>query len=247
MQKVMAVCRNFLWSSSSEYKKPPLVKWEEVCRSKCEGGLGLKNLQVWNKACIMKLIWDIASKKDILWVKWVHSRYLKNKSIWSYENKPDDCYYWKKMMLVRKEFAGMPCSSEYTVKEGYKWLAGNQSRVEWAELVWNKTSVPKHQFIAWLIWRGKLLTKDRLSGLLPIDPTCIMCTKEKETVDHLFCSCPFAVDIFLNVSGFIQFDLTSCSIAELGQKPKEGKNMKDRCFIAACIANCHLLLLHLQS
>ncbi|VFQ92361.1 unnamed protein product [Cuscuta campestris] len=142
------------------------------------------------------------------------------------------------MMLVRKEFAGMPCSSEYTVKEGYKWLAGNQSRVEWAELVWNKTSVPKHQFIAWLIWRGRLLTKDRLSGFLPIDPTCIMCTKEKETVDHLFCSCPFAVDIFLNVSGFIQFDLTSCSIAELGQKPKEGKNKKDRCFIAACIAIC---------
>ncbi|VFQ99819.1 unnamed protein product [Cuscuta campestris] len=85
--------RNFLWSSSPEYKRFPLIKWEEVCRSKYEGGLGLKNLQ---------------------------NRDLKNKSIWTFESKHDDCYYWKKMMLIRKDFAGMSITSAYRVKKGYK-------------------------------------------------------------------------------------------------------------------------------
>jgi len=26
-----------------------------------------------------KLVWAISNKKDVLWVKWVHSKYLKDK------------------------------------------------------------------------------------------------------------------------------------------------------------------------
>lgn len=78
MKRVMAICRNYLWGSSDKYKKVPLVNWDEVCQAKKHGGLGIKNLVKWNKASIMKLNWDIANKKDILWVKWIHNRYIKN-------------------------------------------------------------------------------------------------------------------------------------------------------------------------
>lgn len=44
-------------------------------------GLGLKDLFAWNKATIAKLVWAIAKKKDVLWVKWVHARYLKAKLV----------------------------------------------------------------------------------------------------------------------------------------------------------------------
>lgn len=32
--------------------------------SKKEGGLGIKNVYVWNKACMVRHLWDITRKKD---------------------------------------------------------------------------------------------------------------------------------------------------------------------------------------
>ncbi|VFQ80126.1 unnamed protein product [Cuscuta campestris] len=66
---VVEQSRNFLWGASPMYRKCPLVAWDEVCQPKRNGGLGLINLIHWNKACAMQLIWDIANKKDILWVQ----------------------------------------------------------------------------------------------------------------------------------------------------------------------------------
>ena len=72
------ICRNYLWGGGkAEYQKAPYVSWDTVCTPKNEGGLGIKNLNMWNKASIAKLIWVIAKKKDNLWVQWVHGRYLK--------------------------------------------------------------------------------------------------------------------------------------------------------------------------
>ena len=47
----------------------------------------------WNKACIAKIVWAIADKKDLLWVKWVHGRYLKGQDWWDYQASPDSSWY----------------------------------------------------------------------------------------------------------------------------------------------------------
>jgi len=52
------------------------VSWVETCKPKTYGGLGIRNMEGWNKASIAKLVWVVAKKKDLLWVKWVHERYL---------------------------------------------------------------------------------------------------------------------------------------------------------------------------
>ncbi|VFQ61936.1 unnamed protein product [Cuscuta campestris] len=142
MRKVMALCRNFLWSSGPVHRRCPLIKWEEVCLPKQEGGLGLKNLLFWNQACSMKLLWDIANKKDSLWVRWVHSKYLKQGTIWECNVKNDDCYYWKKLIQNRRLFVGMNTANGYTVKEGYNWLKGIRMKVDWAEVVWSRWLIP---------------------------------------------------------------------------------------------------------
>jgi len=79
-----------LWSRATDYQRTPHVSWKTVCFLKKNGGLGIKDLYAWNKAKIAKLIWVITEKKDILWVKWVYGRYLKNKGWWDYY-PPQDC------------------------------------------------------------------------------------------------------------------------------------------------------------
>ena len=76
----------------TDYQKSPYISWTKTCTPRKYGGIGLKNLGAWNKACIAKIVWAITLKKDCLWVKWVHGRYLKQKE-WGGYKAPFD-YSW---------------------------------------------------------------------------------------------------------------------------------------------------------
>ncbi|XP_074270865.1 uncharacterized protein LOC141594771 [Silene latifolia] len=80
IKKIEAICRNFLWDGSVEYKRVPLVAWTTICRPKEEGGLDIQDQVLWNKAMVGKLVNWVAKKKDSLWVKWVHQVYIMDKT-----------------------------------------------------------------------------------------------------------------------------------------------------------------------
>jgi len=82
---IEVVCRNFFWGAKETFARIPLAKWTVVCTLKKERGLGFKNLVAWNKSLIAKHIWDVAIKKDNLWVKWIHKQYLRMSNWWDYQ------------------------------------------------------------------------------------------------------------------------------------------------------------------
>lgn len=43
IQSITKIPRNFLWGGSESCKKIAWVRWDTVCRSREEGGLGIKN------------------------------------------------------------------------------------------------------------------------------------------------------------------------------------------------------------
>ena len=47
------------------------------------------NLDIWNEACTVKLVWAIAKKKDNLCVQQVHGRYIEGNEWWEYTPKGD--------------------------------------------------------------------------------------------------------------------------------------------------------------
>jgi len=104
LKEMMTLCRNYLWGGDDHYKKAPYVAWEEVCKPKKYGGLGIKHMDAWNKASIAKLAWAIALQKDNLWVRWVHERHIKGKSWWDYFPYHDNCWYWKKVCKIKDVF-----------------------------------------------------------------------------------------------------------------------------------------------
>jgi len=55
---------------------------KEVCLPKKEGGLGLKRLEVWNQAAIMRHILLLFTRAGSLWVAWVLKYLLKGRSFW---------------------------------------------------------------------------------------------------------------------------------------------------------------------
>ncbi|KAG2310278.1 hypothetical protein Bca52824_021835 [Brassica carinata] len=52
------------------------VSWESCCHSKEEGGLGLRNLESWNMACVLKMIWLLFFLRDSIWSSWFRDEIL---------------------------------------------------------------------------------------------------------------------------------------------------------------------------
>ena len=44
-KRIEQIQRNFLWGSSVEFVKFPLVKWVQICRPYSHGGLSIKNIR----------------------------------------------------------------------------------------------------------------------------------------------------------------------------------------------------------
>ncbi|XP_019106165.1 uncharacterized protein LOC109135504 [Beta vulgaris subsp. vulgaris] len=167
--KIIHIVRAFLWEGNSHIHKPPLVSWDWVGKPKSKGGLGVRNCVVWNNADIGKYTWQIAQKDDSLWIKWIHSIYIRDANWWEYQPRGNVSWTWKLICRVRDLFKEayhnnqwLDGSKAYSIKEGYKWLSGTQESVSWHHWVWIPVNTPKHAFISWLAALDRLRTRERL-------------------------------------------------------------------------------------
>ncbi|XP_056688471.1 uncharacterized protein [Spinacia oleracea] len=83
MKEIQRICRCFLLTGSEAGSKKAHVSWEQLCLPKSSGGWNLKDLTIWNKAAFLKNFWALSLKQDRLWVKWIHTYYIKNNNFWS--------------------------------------------------------------------------------------------------------------------------------------------------------------------
>ncbi|VFQ66036.1 unnamed protein product [Cuscuta campestris] len=105
------------------------------------------------------------------------------------------CYYLRKLLHNRKLFASMKLKGEYETQLDSEWLMGEPTAYPEYPIVWNKLTVPKHQFLLWLGWRNRISTKVRLRRFLHIDTRCVLCSRGEEDKEHLFYGCPYALNI----------------------------------------------------
>ncbi|CAN1853457.1 Putative ribonuclease H protein At1g65750 [Linum perenne] len=72
--------RDFVCGSSPEGRKIHLISWENICSSKKNGGLGLRQAQDLNLAYMTKLAFILAQNPDLLWVRVLHGKYFRESS-----------------------------------------------------------------------------------------------------------------------------------------------------------------------
>ena len=70
---------NFLWGGIGKEFKYHLMKWSMVCTSIKEGGLGIRNLLVFNRALLGKWLWCYGLERDD-WGRVVVDLLIKNKN-----------------------------------------------------------------------------------------------------------------------------------------------------------------------
>lgn len=100
VHRIEAICKNFLWSGKAVGRKA-LVSWEKVYKQKNAGVLNLNCLVDWNKATILKMLWNLHMKSDKLWIRWIGAYYLKGVSIMHWEAKATSSWMLKSIIKTR--------------------------------------------------------------------------------------------------------------------------------------------------
>ena len=75
--------RKFLWRSSEECFKYPLVAWEKVYLPIVLGGLGIRKLVHFNKTLLGKWLWRFGREGTHLWRRVIASKYGEGQGGWN--------------------------------------------------------------------------------------------------------------------------------------------------------------------
>uniref|UniRef100_A0A803PTB6 Reverse transcriptase zinc-binding domain-containing protein n=1 Tax=Cannabis sativa TaxID=3483 RepID=A0A803PTB6_CANSA len=167
LKSIEAICRAFLWKGRAAFHWAGAVAWDDVCQQKKDGGLGIKRSEEWNKAAMCKYIWVIANKQESLWLRWVHSVYIKREEWWGYSASIHSIWYWKKLVALEDNLKTIQDPAifqeqKYHISAGYTLFKPSPNRVSWSHEVWARLNIPKHSVILWLAMLNRLKTKERL-------------------------------------------------------------------------------------
>ncbi|XP_026400190.1 uncharacterized protein LOC113296067 [Papaver somniferum] len=113
--------RNFLWTGDPSKRKSVVLKCDKVCSPFEEGGLGLRRLEIMNKALLMKFWWKIQNSKED-WAIFFQEKFITKKGDW--------IGYYKKSSIL----PGLKWISE-DVQKFTTWIVGTGSKIS----VWNDT------------------------------------------------------------------------------------------------------------
>ncbi|KAJ8752128.1 hypothetical protein K2173_001803 [Erythroxylum novogranatense] len=112
-------CRRFIWGSSEDCHCMHLVSWQQVCRPKLSGGLGLKNLGAMNAATHMKLGWSILKEQHKLCNQVFHAKYKVDQLLQHELTIPSVASpLWRSI-----------CATFSMLMAGAKWMVGNGTQV----------------------------------------------------------------------------------------------------------------------
>jgi hypothetical protein len=75
--------------------------WDDICKSKDNGGLGIRDIQKVNHSLIINAAWNIATGKNNFLSSILKAKYYPNTSFWNASNSPTKSIFWSSITQVK--------------------------------------------------------------------------------------------------------------------------------------------------
>lgn len=103
IDELEGLMRRFMWGKIGRERYLPMIAWHKLCQIEEEGGLGIKDLKIFNKALIQKVVWQLVTNQDRVWVGIIKAKYFPQNSFWSAEDKQGTSNLWKALLENKNE------------------------------------------------------------------------------------------------------------------------------------------------
>ncbi|XP_062014259.1 uncharacterized mitochondrial protein AtMg00310-like [Rosa rugosa] len=117
----------FWWGDNLNEKKIHLLAWEKLCVPKAEGGLGFRNMVLFNQALLAKQGWRILQYPDSLIASLYKAKYFPDCGFMDAKSVNGGSYAWRSIVHGRE-----------LLRKGLRFQVGNGNRIR----VWSDPWVP---------------------------------------------------------------------------------------------------------
>ncbi|CAA7048395.1 unnamed protein product [Microthlaspi erraticum] len=99
--KLHSAISNFWWSNKQNSRGIHWIAWEKICLPFDKGGLGFRDLKLFNLALLAKQLWRIIYHPSSLLARILKGRYFRNSTILEVEKSNMPSYGWRSMLAAK--------------------------------------------------------------------------------------------------------------------------------------------------
>lgn len=117
--QLRSISAGFWWGAQKGKRKVHWIGWEKMCVGKREGGMGFRDLEIFNQALLAKQGWRILTQPDSLCARVFRARYFKNGGFLQATCPRRASFTWRGIIHGRN-----------LLKEGLIWRVGSGRNIQ---------------------------------------------------------------------------------------------------------------------
>jgi hypothetical protein len=108
-----SIISNYWWGIENENKKLHWCSWEWLIAPKALGGMGFRDMELFNQALLAKQCWWLLTVPDSLCARVLKSRYFLNSSFWEAGCTRKCLVHLEKLDFWEETFDGWNCMESW--------------------------------------------------------------------------------------------------------------------------------------
>ncbi|XP_074290774.1 uncharacterized protein LOC141617477 [Silene latifolia] len=129
--ELRSMVSRFWWGHGEGKRGISWVSWKQLCRPKCEGGMGFRDFELFNDALLGKQAWRLISDPGCLWARVMKARYYHTGDFMSAGMGYRPSYTWRSMMgarsVLERGLRRRIGDGKDTSVWGHAWVVGSNS------------------------------------------------------------------------------------------------------------------------
>ena len=125
---IESLIKKFWWGQRGDRRKIHWLKWDEMTKSKMVGGMGFRDLALYNDSLLAKQAWRLQHNTSSLFYKVFKARFFPSCSIMEAHDSRSASYAWRSILKGRE-----------VLQRGARWRVGNGESIK----IWQHSWLPR--------------------------------------------------------------------------------------------------------